>query len=259
MEADFLQPHIKVSHNSAQGATTAVLAGDPARAEMLAKACSPNPIELSTHRGYHSYLIDFKGHKVLFCTSGIGSPSMALIVEELMNIGVTHFLRVGTCGSIQEYAKAGDLIISQGAVRMEGASKDFAPVEFPAVASLSFTRSLLRAAEQLALPHHIGITLTSETFYSGQERYDSTSHVIRRLRGSVDEWKALNVINIEMECATLLTMTAAAGRHAACVAGVLAERYNSEQFSSETMTILNDRFKAITKGTLEAHFKAIDE
>ena len=139
------------------------------------------------------------------------------------------FLRVGTTGGIQPHLLPGDVIVTTGAVRLDGASLHFAPMEFPAVADFACTTALVDAARAIGVDPHVGITASSDTFYPGQERYDTYSgHVTPRFRGSLAEWSTLGVLNYEMESATLFTMCSALGLRAGCIAGVLVNRTETE-------------------------------
>jgi uridine phosphorylase len=232
---DEIQYHIGLSKNMVEGAEYVLLPGDPHRVESLAKAFDATAKHLASSREHTSYLADFHGQKVLVCSSGLGAPSTGIAVEELATIGLKYFLRVGTCGGIQAYTELGDIIISSAAVRLEGTSSHYAPIEYPAVASLEFTNDLVKAAEQIQLPYHVGITASSDTFWPGQERHDNYSgYLLRRFRGSMEEWRALNVLNFEMEAAALFVMCSAFRLHAACLCGVIAKRDESEKVSVET-------------------------
>jgi uridine phosphorylase len=127
------------------------------------------------------------------------------------------------------------VIVTTGAVRLDGASLHFAPMEFPAVADFACTTALVEAARAAGVNLHVGITASSDTFYPGQERYDTYSgRVVRRFRGSLDDWQAMGVLNYEMEAATLFTMCASQGLRAGCVAGVLVNRAQTETPDEET-------------------------
>ena len=163
------------------------------------------------------------------CSTGIGGPSTSIAVEELAQLGVRTFLRVGTTGAIQPDIAVADVIVTTGSVRLDGASLHFAPLEYPAVAHFDCMTALVDAARELGHTVHVGITVASDTFYPGQERYDTVSGYVRRsLQGSRDEWAALHVLNYEMESATLFTMCAANGWRAGMVAGVLVNRTQQE-------------------------------
>lgn len=220
--------HLGLTRDQLQGATLAILPGDPGRVPKIA-ALFDEPRPLASNREYNSYLGFADGVPVIVCSTGIGGPSTSIAVEELAQLGVRTFLRVGTTGAIQPHIAVADVIVTTGSVRMDGASLHFAPIEYPAVADLDCTNALVTAARSLDLNVHTGITASSDTFYPGQERYDTVSGYVRRtLQGSADEWTALHVLNYEMESATLFTMCAVNGWRAGMVAGVLVNRGQQE-------------------------------
>lgn len=147
----------------------------------------------------------------------------------MAQLGIRTFLRIGTTGAIQKNINIGDVLITTGAVRLDGASLHFAPLEYPAVADFSCTNALYEAAKAAGITTHVGITASSDTFYPGQERYDTYSgRVVRRFRGSMEEWQKMGVINYEMESATLLTMCSSQGLSAGMIAGVIVNRTQQE-------------------------------
>ncbi|HAU05186.1 MAG TPA: uridine phosphorylase, partial [Pseudoalteromonas shioyasakiensis] len=172
---------------------------------------------------------ELNGHSVVVSSTGIGGPSTSIAVEELAQLGIDTFLRIGTTGAIQPHINEGDILISQASVRLDGASQHFAPLSYPAVSDFFATQAMVNACDKLGINFHIGITASSDTFYPGQERYDTYSgYVPRSFQGSCEEWQKLGVMNYEMESATLFTMCAALGLRAACVAGVLVNRTKQE-------------------------------
>ena len=137
-------------------------------------------------------------------------------------MAVKTFIRVGTTGAIQENINDGDCVITTAAVRLDGASRHYAPIEYPAVASFEVVSALISGAKEAGVKFHTGITASSDTFYPGEERTDSfMAYKLRALRGATEEWRALHVLNYEMEAATLLTMTSAFGLRGGCVTGVV--------------------------------------
>lgn len=229
---DEIQYHVGLSRNMIEGAEYVILPGDPHRVESLAKAFDPNAKFLSFSREHNSYLANFHGQKVLVTSTGLGAPSTGIAVEELANIGLKYFLRVGTCGAIQGHINLSDVVISTSAVRLEGTSHNYAPVEYPAVASFEFTNAIVEGAKKAGVPFHVGITASTDTFWPAQERHDNHSgYLLRRYEGSMAEWRALNVANFEMEAAALFVMCSAFNLHAACLCGVIARRVESEKVS----------------------------
>lgn len=230
-----IQYHTGLSKNMIKDAEYVVLPGDPKRSESIAKTFDPNAILLADSREHVSYLANFHGHHVLVCSSGLGAPNMGITLEELAPLGIKYCLRVGTCGAIQPSIELGDVVISTASVRLDGASKDYAPVEYPAVASFEFTQDIIEGAKKSKAPFHVGITASTDTFWQAQERYDSyTGYLLRTKQGSMKEWRALNVMNFEMESSALFVMASVMRLHAACITGVIAKRVESEKISLDT-------------------------
>lgn len=227
--------HLGLTKSDLKGATLAIVPGDPERVKKIAELMD-NPVHLASHREFTSWLGELDGKPVVICSTGIGGPSTSIAVEELAQLGVRTFLRVGTTGAIQPHINVGDVLVTTASVRLDGASLHFAPMEYPAVADFDCTTALVAAAKERGAKTHIGITASSDTFYPGQERYDTVSgRVVRRFQGSMQEWQELGVMNYEMESATLLTMCASQGWRAGMVAGVIVNRTQQEIPNAETM------------------------
>lgn len=238
--------HLDLTEEMLEGAKIAIVPGDPARVERIASAMD-SPRFLAANREFTSWLGRVGGEPVVVCSTGIGGPSVSIAVEELAQLGVRTFLRLGTTGGIQPGLKPGDVIITTGAVRLDGASLHFAPMEYPAVSDFECATALVEATRAAGVTPHVGITASSDTFYPGQERYDTFSErVTRRFRGSLEEWQAMGVLNYEMEAATLFTMCASQGLRAGCVAGVLVNRTETETPDEETAK----RIEATTVGIM---------
>ncbi len=236
--------HLGLNASDINGASLAIMPGDPERVERIAQLLD-EPRALAAHREFTSWIGKLDGNSVVVCSTGIGGPSTSIAVEELAQLGVTTFLRVGTTGGIQPNVNPGDVIVTTGAVRLDGASLHFAPLEFPAVADFECTTALVAAARDSGSTIHVGITASSDTFYPGQERYDTTTgRVVERFRGTLDEWQSMGVLNYEMESATLFTMCASSGWRAGCVAGVLVNR--TQQETPDAATIAATESNAVT-------------
>lgn len=227
--------HLALTADMLEGADIALIPGDPGRVEAIAKRPSfQESRELAFKREYRAWLGYIRDIPVLVASTGIGGPSTSIAIEELAQLGVRTFLRVGTTGAIQPHINVGDVIITTGAVRLDGASTHYAPIEYPAVAHLELVTALIEAAQELSIAHHVGVTCSSDTFYPGQEREDSYSgYVPRRFRGMTDEWRKLHVLNYEMEAATVLTMCAALGLRGGCVTGAVVRRVEEEQITED--------------------------
>lgn len=144
-------------------------------------------------------------------------------------MGLKRFIRFGTTGSIQPEINRGDVIIPSAAVRMDGTSFHYAPESYPAVSSSKILVALSTAAMDLHIPHHVGITVSSDTFWPGQERHDSfTGYVRHDFQGRLQDWQRLGCLNYEMETATLFTICGVFGLEAGAILGVVAKRTESE-------------------------------
>lgn len=227
--------HLGLTKSMLQGATLAIVPGDPERVKKIAELMQGATF-LAQHREFTSYLAFIDDHPVVVCSTGIGGPSTSIAVEELAQLGVRCFLRVGTTGAIQSHVNVGDVIVTQAAVRLDGASLHFAPMEFPAVADFHGTTALVDACREQGITPHIGITASSDTFYPGQERYDTVcQRVTPRFKDSMQAWQDLGVLNYEMESSTLFTMCSANQWQAACVAGVIVNRTQQEIPDEQSM------------------------
>ena len=227
--------HLGLTKADLEGATLAIVPGDPERVKKIA-ALMDKPQHLASHREFTSWRAELDGKAIIICSTGIGGPSTSIAVEELAQLGIRTFLRVGTTGAIQPNINVGDVLVTTAAVRLDGASLHFAPMEFPAVADFSCTTALVEAAKASGNTPHIGVTASSDTFYPGQERYDTFSgRVVSRFQGSMKEWQQMGVLNYEMESATLLTMCASQGLRAGMVAGVIVNRTQKEIPDAATM------------------------
>jgi len=244
--------HIRLTTEMLEGAQYVILPGDPGRVEKAARYLDPNAKPLASNREYTSSLASVGGQKVLVCSTGIGGPSVSIALEELASLGIKYFYRIGTTGAIQPDIDVPSLIISTASVRLDGASTHYAPIEYPAVADLELTNSLVDSAKELGLKYHTGITASSDTFYPGQERYDTyNGYVPLRFQGSMEEWQKLNVLNYEMESATLFTIINAFGLKAACVASVIVNRTKEEAPDDTVLHNAEENLSEVVKMALE--------
>ena len=133
-----------------------ILPGDPKRCEKIAKHFE-NPVLVADSREYVTYTGYLDGEKVSVTSTGIGGPSASIAMEELAKCGADTFVRIGTCGGIDLDVMGGDVVVATGAIRMEGTSKEYAPIEFPAVANLDVVNALVSSAKELGYRHHTGV------------------------------------------------------------------------------------------------------
>ena len=193
-----MQYHIHLTEE--QGAKYAIIPGDPGRVEKIA-AYLDNAKQVGYNREYNSYLGYLDGEKVLVVSTGIGGPSCAICVEELAKIGVDTFIRVGTCGGMQPEVEPGDVIIGSGAIRQDGTSREYLPIEFPAVADFKVTQALYNAAEKLGYRNHVGVVQAKDSFY-GQHSPESMP-IAPELLYKWEAWKRGGCLASEMESGIL--------------------------------------------------------
>ncbi|MBR2337965.1 MAG: nucleoside phosphorylase [Clostridia bacterium] len=197
-----------------QGAAAAIITGDPGRVESIARLLD-NPTFVVQNREYTTWAGELSGQRVLVTSHGIGGPSTAICVEELYRCGVRTVIRVGTCGGMALKVCGGDLVVATGAIRAEGTSREYLPIEFPAVADLEVTTALRDAAAALGCAVHAGVVHCKDSFY-GQHDPDA-SPVSYQLNNQWQAWLKGGCLASEMESATLYTVAAALGMHAGCV------------------------------------------
>ena len=177
-----------------------ILPGDPKRCEKIAAYFDDAKL-IADRREYTTYTGFLNGTKVSVTSTGIGGPSASIALEELVNIGAKTFIRVGTCGGIDTNVKGGDIVIATGAIRMEGTSKEYAPIEFPAIANLDVINSLVSASKNLNYEYHTGVVQCKDSFY-GQHSPEKMP-VNYELLNKWEAWKKMGTLASEMESAAL--------------------------------------------------------
>ena len=206
-----------------------ILPGDPKRCKKIAEYFD-NAEFIADNREYTTYTGYLYGTKVSVTSTGIGGPSAAIAMEELVKVGAKTFIRVGTCGGMDLNVKGGDIVIATGAIRMEGTSKEYAPIEFPAVANLDITCSLVEAAKKLNYTYHTGVVECKDSFYGQHD--PQRMPVNYELLNKWEAWKKLGCLASEMESAALFivasTLNVKAGSVFLTVANQEREKQNLE-------------------------------
>lgn len=177
-----------------------ILPGDPKRCAKIAKYFD-DPQLVADNREYVTYTGYLDGVKVSVTSTGIGGPSASIAMEELVKAGADTFIRVGTCGGMQLEVESGDLVIASGAIRMEGTSKEYAPIEFPAVADIGIVNALTQAAAGLEKRAHVGVVQCKDAFYG--QHSPETMPVGYELLNKWEAWKRMGCLASEMESAAL--------------------------------------------------------
>ncbi|HWQ21469.1 MAG TPA: uridine phosphorylase [Clostridia bacterium] len=188
-----------------------LLPGDPGRCEVIAKWFD-DPVKVAQNREYVTYTGTLLGERVSVTSTGIGGPSTAIAVEELAMVGADTFIRVGTSGAMQPDINVGDLAIVTAAIRDEGTTRQYMPIEFPAVANIDVTLALRTAAERLHLRSHLGISQSKDSFYGEVE--PGRQPLSEQLNARRRAWIAGGAVCSEMEAATVFVVSSILRRRA---------------------------------------------
>ena len=180
-----------------------ILPGDPKRCEKIARYFD-NPHFVADNREFVTYTGTLDGEAVSVTSTGIGGPSASIALEELVACGADTFVRIGTCGGMQLDVVGGDIVVATGAIRMEGTSKEYAPIEFPAVANLDVVNALVASAADLGTTFHTGVVECKDSFYG--QHSPETKPVGYELLNKWDAWLKLGCLASEMESAALFTV-----------------------------------------------------
>ena len=180
-----------------------LLPGDPKRCAKIA-AYFDNPVLVADNREYVTYTGYLDGEKVSVTSTGIGGPSASIAMEELVQVGADTFIRVGTCGGIDIDVKGSDIVVATGSVRMEGTSREYAPIEFPAVANIEVVNALMNACKSKGVTFHTGVVQSKDSFYGqhSPERMPVSYELVNKW----EAWKRLGVKASEMESAALFVV-----------------------------------------------------
>jgi uridine phosphorylase len=214
------QYHIQCSEGDV--APYVLLPGDPGRVSIVA-ALWDEAHQVAQNREYVTYTGKYKGVPISCTSTGIGCPSTAIAIEELARVGARVFIRIGTCGTFQDHVHNGDLAIFDAAMRYDGASRLYAPLEFPAAASLEVTQALIEAARAMGARHHVGITRSADTFYACHARPGSSFKNFWQSNWAEHfaDLQRLGVLGAEMEASIIFVLARVWGLHAGAVAVVV--------------------------------------
>ena len=180
-----------------------ILPGDPKRCAKIAQYFD-RPELMADSREYITYTGYLDGERVSVTSTGIGGDSTSIAVEELVMAGADTFVRIGTCGGMQKEVMSGDIVIANGAIRMEGTSKEYAPIEFPAVPDIQTVNALIGAAKELEQKYHVGVVQCKDAFYG--QHSPETKPVSYELLNKWEAWKRLGCLASEMESAALFVV-----------------------------------------------------
>jgi len=211
-----LQPHIRCRKGDI--AKIVLLPGELERVERIAAHFDRGSVrKISSHREFRTWTGKVNGEEVSVTSTGVGCPSAAIAVEELINVGAEVLIRVGSTGAIQEYINLGDVIIVDSAVRSDGTTLEYMPEIYPAVADFRVVEALVKAAEELGVRYHVGTVRTNDAFYAGQ-----------RVEEIVERYREANVLSFEMECSSIFTVARLRSKRAGAVLGVVGNLATEE-------------------------------
>lgn len=210
--------HIGLSQEDIKDTKYCILTGDPGRVGKIASYLD-EAIYLGENREYKSYLGKIKDTNVLVISTGMGGPAMAICVEELKMIGIETLIRVGTSGGMQLDIEAGDLVIATGAVREEGTSEEYIPMEFPAIADIEVSSALIEASKELNAKYHYGIVHCKDSFYGQHDpqRMPASKELLEKW----DAWIKAGVLCSEMETASLFIVSSVLKLKAGAILSVI--------------------------------------
>ncbi len=245
--SDKIQYHIGLKPNDI--ASSVLLPGDPDRATLISKLWD-SAKQMAKKRSYLTYTGVYKTVPITTTSTGIGCPATAIAIEELATIGAKTLIRVGSSGAIQGDINCGDLIISTGAVRNDGTSSQYVAPQYPAFAHHQVILALIEAAESYGYRYHLGITCSTDSFYTGQGRPGFNNYWQAYMDNIVPDLKTARVLNFEMECSTIFTLSNLFGLRSGAVCAVFANRETEEfatlgekeasQTACETVKILSE-------------------
>ncbi len=211
-------------------ASSVLLPGDPARARLISGLWD-SAKQMAEKRSYLTFTGIFKGVPITTTSTGIGCPATAIAIEELASIGAKTLIRVGSSGAIQKHIKCGDLIITTGAVRNDGTSAQYVVPQYPAFANHQVTLALIEAAESYGFRYHVGITCSTDSFFTGQGRPGFKNYWQSNMDHIIPDLKAARVLNFEMECSTIFTLSNLFGLRSGAICAVFANR-ETEEFAT---------------------------
>jgi uridine phosphorylase len=210
------QYHLQVE--AGQVGSYVLLPGDPGRCARIA-AHLEGARQVASHREFTTYTGALDGATVSVTSTGIGGPSAAIAVEELVRVGARTLVRVGSCGGLDPGLHFGDVVVVQAAARGDGTPDHYAPAGFPAVADLDVVLALREAAAAAGHPCRVGVVLTNDAFYAEME--PETFPLEARIREGWHAWTRAGCIAAEMEAATVLTVAQVRRVRAGAVLGVI--------------------------------------
>ena len=234
--SDSMQYHIQMRKGDV--GRYVLLPGDPARSKKIASFFDDAKL-VAQNREFTTYTGTLLGEKVSVTSTGIGCPSTAIAVEELIKIGADTFIRVGTSGGMQPGTNTGDVAVVTGAIRDEGTSSHYLPIEFPAVADPDVVYQMRQAAAHLGIPHRAGITHSKDSFFGETEKDRMPMNV--ELTRKWEHYCTGGAICSEMESSALFVISSIHRKRAGACNTMMAKDAHLPKDSAEMALFKGDR------------------
>ncbi|MXV63647.1 nucleoside phosphorylase [Natronorubrum sp. JWXQ-INN-674] len=212
------QPHLLVDDGDLTDRV--LIPGDPGRVDRIASHCDEAET-VAENREYKVVNATYEGRELTICSTGIGCPSAAIAVEELANVGVETFIRVGTTGALQSDIEIGDMIVATGAAKNEGTSKRYEAVEYPAVPDYGVLSALVDSAEANDEEVHVGPIASDDAYYAESD-------------AAVEDWEAAGLLSVEMEAAAVFSLARRKGLRAGAICTVDGNLVEGTQKGTDT-------------------------
>ncbi|SDK05855.1 nucleoside phosphorylase [Natronorubrum texcoconense] len=212
------QPHLLVDDGDLTDRV--LIPGDPGRVDRIAGHCDEHET-IAENREYKVVNATYEGQELTICSTGIGCPSAAIAVEELANVGVENFIRVGTTGALQSDIEIGDMIVATGAAKNEGTSKRYEAVEYPAVPDYDVLSALVDSAEANDEEVHVGPIASDDAYYAESDE-------------AVEDWEAAGLLSVEMEAAAVFSLARRKGLRAGAICTVDGNLVEGTQKGTDT-------------------------
>jgi purine-nucleoside phosphorylase len=214
-------PQLHLHAEAGDYAPFVLLPGDPNRARRISERLDAGSVrQVNDNRGLLGFTGTYRGAPVSVQTTGMGTPSLSIVVEELLRLGARQLVRVGTCGGIAPGLKTGDLVVAMAACPTDGATATYLHGEaYAPAADFGLTRALVDGAEDAGIEVRTGLVASVDVFYNPDADY-------------AQRWRDRGVLAFEMEASALFFLAARSGARAACVltvSDVLSEEVTSEE------------------------------
>ncbi|APW96634.1 uridine phosphorylase [Halobiforma lacisalsi AJ5] len=212
------QPHLLVEEGDLND--VALIPGDPGRVDRIADHCDESET-IARNREYKVVNATYEGRELTICSTGIGCPSAAIAIEEMANVGVETFIRVGTTGALQSEIEIGDMIVATGAAKNEGTTKRYESVEFPAVPDYDVLSALVDSAEANDEDVHVGPIASDDAYYAETDEH-------------VHDWEDAGLLAVEMEAAAVFSLARRKGLRAGAICTVDGNLVEGTQKGTDT-------------------------